>query len=87
MGKKNPDKSPARARYWGSGKLKKRKIRNIMKNTGCSEKEAESIWTDGYPSHPATIVKHFGNVTKRVPYEKGGKQVNTRATTGRKRRH
>ena len=42
---KKPDDRPARKRYWASGRLAKRKIRNLMK-TGAfeSKADAEKYW-------------------------------------------
>ena len=42
---KQPDKRPARARYWASGRLAKHKIRNLMNNNGFESKaDAEKYW-------------------------------------------
>ena len=42
---KKPDNRPARTRYWASGRLAKRKIRNLMLYNGFeSESEATSYW-------------------------------------------
>jgi len=42
---KMPDKRPARARYWASKKLSKRKIRNLVKHNGFeTEAKANSYW-------------------------------------------
>ena len=42
---KRPDKRPARARYWASGKLARRKIRNLVRHSGfATEAEATVYW-------------------------------------------
>ena len=43
---KSPDTRPARVRYWGSSRLAKRKIRNLMKNNGFeTESKAKTYWS------------------------------------------
>jgi hypothetical protein len=41
---KRPDKRPARLRYWMSGRLEERKIRNLMKYCGMSKQSAYKFW-------------------------------------------
>lgn len=41
---KMPDKRPARARYWSSGRLRERKIANIVKSSGLSPLAADELW-------------------------------------------
>ena len=41
---KRPDKRPARLRYWMSGRLEERKIRNLMKYCGMSRQSAYKRW-------------------------------------------
>lgn len=41
---KRPDNCPARARYWASGRLKARKVRNLVRHNGMEKKEAEVFW-------------------------------------------
>jgi len=57
---KRPDKRPARARYWISGRLARRKVRNLVAHNGfASEADARAYWTGvrkrfagvGYTSH------------------------------------
>ena len=48
------DKRPARARYWSSGRLKARKIRNLLKHNSTKFKtkaEAEAYWTSVRKRH------------------------------------
>lgn len=42
---KRPDSRPARARYWNSGRLAIRKVRNLVRS-GYSPREALKIWED-----------------------------------------
>ena len=41
---KRSDQRPARRRYWTSGRLASRKIRNVARNEGISIHEAERKW-------------------------------------------
>ena len=42
---KSPDTRPARGRYWASGRLAEKKIRNLMKYKGFeTEAKAKSYW-------------------------------------------
>ncbi len=42
---KRPDKRPARARYWASGRMRRRKVRNLVKHNGfANEIAALAFW-------------------------------------------
>lgn len=41
---KAKDKRPARARYWRSGVLARRKIRNLMKCCRMTQEKASKLW-------------------------------------------
>ena len=41
---KRPDNRPARSRYWGSGRLAIRKIKNLVKCNGLTVEEATQQW-------------------------------------------
>ena len=41
---KSKDKRPARARYWNSGKLAERKIRNLVRCCKVKPEEAKFLW-------------------------------------------
>lgn len=43
-GKKSKDTRPARDRYWAENRLGKRKVANLVRCCGMSEKEAEEHW-------------------------------------------
>jgi hypothetical protein len=64
---KRPDKRPARARYWATKTLRKRKVRNLVRHGHMERFAAEAHWDnarkgrvpDGYrlllkPAAPAT---------------------------------
>lgn len=46
MAGKKSKKSAARDRYWASGRLEKRKVRNLMKHCGLTEDEAKKRWKE-----------------------------------------
>ena len=43
---KSPDKRPARARYWDTFSLPKKKIKNLMKSNGMTFKQAKKFWVE-----------------------------------------
>lgn len=43
-GSKRPDKRPARAKYWATKVLEKRKIRNLVKYCGMTQEAASKLW-------------------------------------------
>lgn len=50
-GSKKPDKRPARARYWNSGNIKRRKIRNMVKFCKMSIEAATAEWSKNRKRH------------------------------------
>ncbi len=51
---KRPDKRPSRPRYWNSGRLALRKIRNLVRS-GYSPREALRLWTETRKRHQGVI--------------------------------
>ena len=86
MAGKKKDMSPSRGNYWSSRRLEKKKIRNIMKNKGCSLEEATKIWVEGVESHPKTKVVHEGNKTTRQVMVGPKGTVMTKVVKGRTKR-
>lgn len=52
---KRPDKRPARARYWNSGRLALHKVRNMVKCSGMDPLEALELWESTRKRNKGTI--------------------------------
>ncbi len=68
---KRPDKSPARPRYWNSGRLKVRKIKNLVKYNGLTVEEALKQWEATRKRHRDKIGNvSFQEINKLKRYER-----------------
>lgn len=58
-------KNPSRPKYWNSGRLALKKLRNLVRS-GYSPKEALRVWTE-------TRKRHFGTLPSAKQVEKLGR--------------